>query len=203
MSVAILVPVLGRPHRIAALVANIAETTPGAHVLFCASDEPTFQELRRVKAAFLLDDGGTYPERINRMFRVTESDYVFLGADDILFHPGWLEAGLRYCQEGFGVVAVNDLHNPNGTHCLVAREYITSRWPRDVLHEGYRHNYCDTELFGIARARGEYAYCPGSVVEHLHPAAGKGEQDATYAQGGLSFEADRELFLSREPLWAV
>jgi hypothetical protein len=203
--VAILIPVLDRPHRIRPLLANIAETTPEPHtVLFAASDLATVCELQRLGAPHLWDDGDTWPNRINMLFHATTQPYVFLGADDVLFHPGWLSTLLEAQRHTDGVAVPADLHNPNGTLPLVSRRYVDeeSLEPGVVVHPGYGHNYSDTELFAIARKRGRYTYCPGAVVEHLHPCAGKGEMDATYEKGYATLDADAALYEMRQHLWA-
>jgi hypothetical protein len=207
LSTAILIPVLDRPHRVEPLVANIADATPEPHtILFAASDQPTIDELDRLGINYLRDDGDSWPNRINRLFHATTDPYVFLGADDVSFHSGWLSEALKAMAEVDGVVAVSDLFNPYGTLALVSRRYITEEsgcvdTPGVVVHGGYRHNYSDTELFSVARARGRHAYCAESIVEHFHPSAGKAPMDGTYQIGFDHEMADRVLYASREPMW--
>lgn len=199
---------LDRPHRVEPLLQNIAQTTPEPHrIIFAASDQPTINELRRLEAEFIRDGGDSWPNRINRLFHYTTEPYMFLGADDVIFYPGWLSAALEAMREVDGVVTVADLYNPNGTLALVSRRYILEESgcvdePAVVVHSGYRHNYSDTELFATAKARGRHAYCPEAVVEHLHPLAGKAHMDSTYAIGFQSEHDDHMHYLSREHLWS-
>jgi hypothetical protein len=202
VSVAILIPVLGRPHRIAPLIANIdAVTLEPHHTLFAASDEPTIHELELVGAEYLKDDGDTYPHRINALYGLTDDPYIFTCADDVVFHAGWLAPALEMARAIDGVVMVNDLHNPAGTMALISRSYIEAYGgtenPGEIFHPGYRHNWCDTELIWLARRRRRCAFCHASVVEHLHPAAGKAPMDETYAKGMSSFREDMALFNAR------
>ena len=208
--VAILIPVLNRPHRIAPLLESIANATNVAHrILFAASDEPTVDEISRLGAVCLIDEGGdegSYAKRINRLFRATTEPYVFLAADDLAFRSGWFEAAMRTMSDVDGVVAVNDLHNPAGVHFLVSRNYIDSLGgcigePGVVLHEGYRHAYCDDEFRATAQSRNRWAVAHDSVVEHLHHGAGKSQTDETYALGAASMSQGYHLFLSRAHLW--
>jgi hypothetical protein len=53
----------------------------------------------------------------------------------------------------------------------------------------------------VARARGAFAPCLASVVEHMHFYAGKAAWDDTYAKGSAKDSQDRALFHSREHLW--
>jgi len=208
MTVAILIPVLDRPHRVEPLLANIRQATPEPHrVLFAASDQPTLDELDRLGAEYLQDEGDSWPNRINRLFHATTEPYVFLGADDVVFYRGWLSAALSAMREVEGVVAVADLYNQDGTLALVSRQYILEHsgcvdTPDVVVFGGYRHNYSDTELFAVARFRGRHAYCQGAIVEHLHPLAGKASMDSTYAIGFASEPDDHRLYLDRERMWS-
>src|ERR1035437_6539809 len=125
--VAILIPTMNRPHRMAPLLQSIAEATDVPHrVIFACNDQETVDELDRLGAWYDRDEGGTYPVRINRLFSLTTEPYCFLGADDLAFHPGWFQAVMRVMDTlgGDGVVAPNDLHNPSGVHFVVARSYV-------------------------------------------------------------------------------
>lgn len=208
MSTAILVPVLGRPHRVEPLLANIAQATPEPHsVYFQASDRATVNELTRLGANYWCDQGDTYANRINSLFARTDEPYVFCAADDYFFHPGWLTSALRsFSYSAAGVVVVNDGHNPRGTACLVSRRYIDEQGgPIDakglVFHPGYGHNFCDTELFEVARMRGRWIPCRHSLVEHLHPETGKSENDDTYRLGMSSWAHDMALYNDRRRMW--
>lgn len=215
MSVAILVPVLNRPHRIEPMLKNIWETTPDGWkaVRFAASDQPTVDEIELLLGAdaeVLVDHGDTYPNRINALFDATTEDYVFLAADDYTFRAGWLPPLLEaQRQMGPGVAVPNDLHNPYGTCALVSREYVLEvgavlDTPGAVLFPGYKHNWCDTELQNTAKRHGRYRYVPESIVEHLHPCTGSENalpEDPTYAKGNRTFLEDQQLFASREHLW--
>ena len=131
---------------------------------------------------------------------------MFLGADDVQFHPGWLEAAMNTMVAIDGVVAVNDMFNPTGTLALVSRRYIDQQGGTGddtgaIIHRGYFHNYSETELFNTARHRGRFAYCGASVVEHMHWAPGKSEHDEVYRLGDHHTGQDRDLHLSRQHLW--
>lgn len=208
----ILVPVLNRPHRVQPLLESIAASTPDPFsVLFITDDHDrkTHAQIARYEApgVSMISPGGTYANKIACGVEHTDSPYVFLGADDLHFHRGWLEAALAYRAE---VVGVNDLlerrHRPNhATHFLMTRDYAeatTIDGGRGPLHHGYAHWFVDDELIATATKRGVYTYAPDSHVEHLHPQGGKAQDDATYAKGRANRRADRNLFLSRKSLWA-
>lgn len=215
-STVILVPVLGRPHRVQPLLESIEETTPEPHrVLFIANHDDS-AELAAIQAAgadvLPVAGRGTYPEKINAGYRATEDPLLFLAADDLRFHPGWLTAAQAPIDDGALVVGTNDLGNErvmageHATHSLVARSYCdkpggTADAAGTVLHEGYRHWYCDDELVGMAKKRGVWAHAADSWVEHLHPYWAKGDHDMTYRKGERWRPRDRGVHLRRRTLW--
>lgn len=215
MTVTILAPVLERPHRIRPLLESIRDTAPEAQTLFlCDPDDA--EEILAVDAAihdfgesfvaYQLVDGG-YAAKINQGVFATDSDFLFLGADDLEFLPGWLEASRSLIESGAAaVVGVNDLierSREHATHFLVSREYA-ERGQFDgeagLLHEGYHHWYVDDELIGVACSRGAYVYSERARVRHHHPIAG-GQDDDTYRKGRLNAGADRSLYRRRSKLW--
>ncbi|MGZ6587878.1 MAG: glycosyltransferase family 2 protein [Solirubrobacteraceae bacterium] len=214
MTCVILVPVLNRPHRVAPLLADIAAATPEDHSVLFVADPDDHAELEAIRAAGgeVIIQGGSYAKKINAGVRTTNEPWVFFGADDLHFHPGWLrealKAGVR--ANGCGVIGTNDLGNRrvvagnHATHSLVARWYaeqgaIDGGGP---LHEGYSHNFVDDEFVETAKHRLNWTFAPDSIVEHLHPDWGKGEHDKTYDKGRSTFREDRAYFhRQRRPLW--
>lgn len=217
MSTAILVPVLCRVHRIEPLLDSIVEATPEPHrVLFIASDYDTamIDALEQTGADYITvtgDEHGQYARKINAGFRSTTEPFLFLGADDLHFHPGWLTAAIRQVRAGTGVVGTQDLANTrvlkgeHSTHSLVVRTYVdrygTIDEPGKVLHEGYWHELVDDELVETAKHRNAWVFAGNSVVEHLHPMAGKAPTDHIYELQRLRMHRSRPLFLQRRPLW--
>lgn len=154
---------------------------------------------------------GDYARKINHGVSITDEEWLFHAADDLTFHEGWLDhALLAAAATGASVIGTQDLGNrlvlkgAHSTHSLVSREYVERVGTVDrkgvMLHEGYRHNFVDTELVMMATYLGEWAFAEHSVVEHLHPHWNKGEMDATYELGLDGFGADRRLFMRRTRL---
>ena len=215
--VVILIPALGRPHTIESVLQSIRDTSD-ASVLFLLTrgDHDVEAEVDRLGAESIRSrprEVGDYAHKINTGFMATDEPFVFLGATDIIFHPGWWEAVssvLRH-PSGVGVVGTNDLSTRRGgrrnhaTHFIVRRSYIDEHGTIDepglVLHEGYVHEYVDDELIGTAKHRGAYHYCGDAVVEHLHPAWGKAPVDATYAKSVGRMRRSRALYRERCKLW--
>lgn len=217
--VAILVPVLRRPHRVAPLLESIRDATVAgrARVLFLASpgDAAEHLAIEQAGAEYLVvcreAGGGDYAHKINQGIAATTEPTILLGADDLRFHPGWLEAAEALLSATIGVVGTNDLCNPrtmrgeHATHFLVARWYAelgTADEEGKLLHEGYVHEYVDNELIATAKSRGAYAFARDSHVEHLHPMARKAAMDPLYAAAPQRMRQGRALFAQREALWS-
>lgn len=212
MSVVVLLPVLGRPHRVSPVLKSIRNATrPPRRALFLCDpgDVPTQDAIARAGGE-MLSPGGSYAHKINVGVRATTEPLIFLGADDLHFHPGWLDTATLRMVGGVGVVGTNDLGNQrvvageHATHSLIARWYAelgTIDEPEQLLHEGYHHNFVDDELIGTAKARGAWAFAHDSIVEHLHPLWGKADDDEVYRQGRERFRSDQRRHHRRRALW--
>lgn len=211
---AILVPVLGRPHRVRPLLDSIEASVPGGHVVFLA-DPTDHQEVRMVRRCQRVSGlditvdtvGGSYAVKINRGVRNTTEPFIFTAADDLEPQPGWFEAARRRITDEIGVIGVNDLiprKRAHATHFLLSRAYAELPAIDDSsgpFFEGYSHWWCDDELIATASHRRAYAYASDAEVLHLHPMTGGAEDDATYRRGRARRKEDRKLFESRSHLW--
>lgn len=215
MTVAILVPMLGRPHHIAPLLDSIRATTDGARVVFLCSppDAEVHAEIDAAGEQRIMIDGpmpGDYARKINVGVAATDEPLIFTGASDIRFHDGWLEAACAQLADGIGVVGTNDLGSQrvmagvHSTHSLVTRSYAelgTIDEPGKLLHEGYPHEFVDDELVATAKHRNAWAFAADSIVEHLHPSWGKAPTDATYDEQGHRMWQGRRIYRRRMRLW--
>lgn len=213
-SVAIIVPVLGRPQRVVPTIESVAAATPGPYRLLFVAGENDRAELAALEAAgadtlIVPPDRRSWARKINDGYRATGEDWVFTGADDLEFRPGWFERALAWADETTGVIGTNDLWNPrvmtgaHSTHSLVRRSYADEQGTIDqpglILYEGYPHQFADDELVQTAMARGAYAHAFDAIVRHLRPARA---DDDTYRIGEESHRAGKRLFLARRGLWA-
>lgn len=212
--VAILIPTYGRPAKIQTLVDNIKERTNMdlAEIVFIVEDDdlPTKEACIASGEKTIINlRSRNYAGAINTAVKQLDNEYFFAVADDFRFYENWLPPLLNL-GEKYGVVGPNDLGNPQvqagqlAVIYLVAKRYLpycVVDSPGDMLHEGYLHNFPDTEITETAIWRGEYAYCPESIVEHMHPDFGKAERDSTYQKQIGTWQHDESLFLSRRHLW--
>ena len=214
----ILIPVLGRPKNAEKVARSIDEHTKVPHmtIFLCSrEDEAEIEACKATGCVVWLVDDVRYSVKINAGVRVDlggeRSEFVFLGADDLAFHDGWDDAAIDvWLLTGKNVVGTNDLGNPtviagrHATHSLVHRSYIgrgTIDDPTVLLHEGYDHNWVDTEFVETAMARDQFTFAFSSHVEHLHPFWKKGPMDVIYKRGQEQYHRDNRLFRERRRLW--
>lgn len=215
----IAIPVLGRPHRAAAVYESIVRATdvPYRVVFICSPADDAQRAACAATGAEIIDVSwapgpGDWAKKINAAYARSTEEWLFLGADDLCFCDGWagtaIDVGI--CERA-GVVGMNDGGNPrvraglHSTHPLVRRSYIdkhgTIDRPRQVLCEEYDHQYCDDELVETAKARGQWAFAWDAEVEHLHPYFGKSAMDETYKKALAKTYDDAALFERRRALW--
>lgn len=217
--VAIIIPVLGRPHQVRRVIADVAAGCVGVRyrLLFVASpdDDDELAELEAAGADYVCTKTriwrGDYPAKINLGLAVTDAPWIFTGADDLHFHPGWWAAAMAHDDMIVGVIGTNDLGNArvlagkHATHSLVRRSYCydfgTVTETGVVYHPGYWHEFCDDELAQTAQARGMWAFARDSIVEHLHPHWGKGETDELYEGNEIRLTQGRLVYNKRRTRW--
>ena len=219
----ILVPVLNRPANVSPLLDDIALSTGSdVEVVFIATIGDTDElvaishEMERddIKVELLTIPAkalGDYARKINTGIRRTTSEWIFMGADDLHFKPGWFGAAkLVYESTGKLVIGTQDLGNSrvlrgeHSTHTLVHRSYVargTIDNPNKVLHEGYPHEFVDDEFIETAKKRDEFVFAHNSVVEHLHPLWGKAPTDALYDGHRKRMNNGRRIYMKRRRLW--
>lgn len=221
----ILVPVLRRPDRAFPLIESVRDSTSVQWELVFVVSEGDNVEMSAIVATSLhlgvrdkiricqvpwQPGPGDYARKINHAFSETSSTWVFLGADDLRFHPLWDTAAIGCAQaRQANVIGTDDLGNSqvrrgkHSTHSLIRRGYAEEfglTWdgvPGMVYSDAYDHQYVDTELVSVAIDRGVFVFCKDSVVEHLHPLWGKGTMDDTYRKALEHGHADGLLFQRR------
>jgi len=150
----------------------------------------------------------TYASKANQAYQTTREPWLLMGADDLKFHPGWLDQAQAAGRDGAHVIGTNDMHNPrvvageHATHPLVRRAYVDETgagWdgPGVLCHEGYGHWFVDDEIVTAAKRRGVWAFAPHARVEHLHPFWGLADDDDVYQRGQATVDDDRVLFAER------
>lgn len=217
--IAILVPVLGRPERALPLAQSAAAGTdiPYRLVFLCSpEDGPQIDACQQAGDTIVVDwnaGPGDYARKISHGYQATSEPWIFTGADDLIFHPGWAREALRVAGDtGALVIGTNDLGNPqvkrglHSTHSLFAREYCDdpgASWdgPGTVYSTAYDHQWIDAEAVAVAKQRGVWAFAYRSVVEHTHFLWGKSPHDATYSKALARGREDAALYRERHRLY--
>jgi len=219
----IVIPTYGRAHRLADVAANVHANTQSPHrlvfVIELADDDSihVVGDLSRAddRNVGIAGECGSYSKAMNMAYKHLDGEWLFAGADDLDFTPGWEWEILRREDRDrwFGVYGTNDLINPyvvagtHATHYLIARWYLDEHGgtvdggPGSFMHEGYDHQYCDTEFVGTAKARARFRPVLSSVVRHLHWSVGLTPRDATSDKTHARLAEDSALYDSRRHLW--
>ena len=217
IDVVVIAPVLGRPDNAGPLASSLAASTDRARLVFVCSpdDDAEIASCHATGAETIVVDWwpgwAEWARKLEFVRACTDEPYMLLGADDIRFRTGWVEAVLDvFAHNDVGVVGTNDLANPavragrHSTHPVVCRGYAdmgTIDNPGLMLHDGYFHQFVDNELVETARHRGCWAFARKAHVEHLHPVWSTATNDDTYRRGAERARDDQRLFNQRRRLW--
>ena len=223
MTVAAIVPVLGRPASAAPLAESLFASEFGIDLelwFVCSpGDDEEIAACRDISRAWTIiapwpaGIRGDYARKINLGLWLTDADFVLCGADDLRFDLAWADVAVATLDtEETGFCGTNDLANPlvmsgrHATHPVVRRSYAlecgTIDSPGMIYHEGYWHQYVDNEATGTAMHRGCWSFAGESIVRHLHPIFDRTvKQDETYRIGQEHTDEDRRLSRQREPMW--
>lgn len=225
MKVAVLIPVLNRPHRVEPLLQSLLESERiiPLQILFIVSrdDSQELAVIQNAAAQHLIVDWqpgrGDYAAKVNLAASKSKADWLLAGADDLVFKPGWADIAIAVAEESRKrFVATNDMANPavmhgnHATHPLLHRSYFqlgTIDQPRKIYHEGYSHQCVDVEATETALYRDEFVFAQMSIVEHHHPIYPKKgvrvPMDSTYEKAMADGKEDLVLLHTRRHLWGV
>lgn len=205
-TVAVIVPVVGRPHNAGPFMESLRASEPERAVVYalCEHDDPASQEAWKAAGAVVVADheGRTYAEKINIALDRTEEPWLLPVGDDVKFHPGWLDGALAKAPAK--VIGTNDLqmaHAARSPHTFIERDYIMSvgaGWNGPgTISFLYDHWYVDDEIATSAQQREVWAYAPESVIEHLHVTNHKSADDDIYIRGRTRGAAQYPVFIDR------
>lgn len=206
--VAVIVPVLGRPHAAQPFMESLRASTGLATVYAVCewTDVETSSAWHAAGAQTILGDAHTFAEKANAGYQATTEPWILLVGDDVCFRPGWYDRALRAAGDRFHLVGTNDLSNLDrphlAVHPLIRRTWVDEHgasWdgPGSIAHEGYLHCFVDNEWSTVAAQAGVFIQAPDAVVEHLHPLFRKADADKVYELGQQSYARDQALWEQR------
>lgn len=220
MSIAILVPVLGRAKVLRFLAHSIERSTTEPwrlHFLCSPGDDIATErcitlarEDHRISARVVswAPGAGDFARKTTEGIADTDERWIFFGATDLEFTHGWDTACLaRAKATGRRVIGCRDGANPlvergrHATHMLVDRTYIEEHpvfdEPGAFYSSAYDHQSVDVEAYEQAVELGEFAFAADALVKHHHPFFGGGDMDPTYEKALARGREDRRLYVRR------
>jgi GT2 family glycosyltransferase len=134
------------------------------------------------------------------------SDAYILGADDLIWHPDWLNAtldALALLPNQSGMVGFNDLTQWQKKNQLASHWLITRRCLHEVMGgvmaiPSYYHYWFDPEMNERAQIAGCWVIATNAVVEHRNCFSGGASPDATYQSSATYFEQDQLTYQWRK-----
>lgn len=187
MGVLVLCPSRGRPQAAKEALASFLSTRrdDGSHLVFVVdSDDPTKSDYPDGHVWVADPPPGCMNAALNRAAFAPDlvSGYElfgFIGDDHRFRTDGWDVMFLEFAADNPGIYYGNDLFQ---SHKLPTSWFVTDAI-RNQFGLGYpdlRHLYIDNYWMTMGEAADCLYYFPDVVIEHLHPAAGKGEWDDQY-----------------------
>ena len=216
MKVAVLYPTKGRPkqarERLSALLSQ--DTPEGVELeviaAVCEDDIETRTMIAGLRAygdrllVTIRDSDTTSVEGWNQAYKVAANRGAYwhvLGADDIVFHDGWLDEAVRIVRLGnVGVIGFNDLQTniDNYAPHFMLSEYFADVYQDDwMIPPAYKTWWFDREICERAKALGQYAPAWNAILEHRHPDWKTAPMDDTYKEAWPHHDEDKATYLKR------
>lgn len=187
--VSIIVPSRDRPIGLLRFIVSVLATTrkhateiivvldpPDAESIALMDSLSKYTILRTVIMPETYVDG--HPQqKYQRGYEAAVGDWIVTGADDIVFHPDWLNATLAHPNKG--LVGLFDPHHKMSMATLYAAtpEYIDTVMCGHVGLPWYRVWAADREWMERAKRADAFTICPDAGFDHYHPALGTARQD--------------------------
>jgi len=117
-------------------------------------------------------DGIGCPKMVKKLVEKTNAPLVCFLGDDTIPQPGYLQMALEAMKslpDEWGVVGLNDETKRILPTHWVADKRMLPLIGGDFFYTGYKHLFCDNELFIRSSELKKYVHCPEAVVKHLHP----------------------------------
>lgn len=209
-SISIILPTRGRPEILRRCLESLVATAPSVQIVAVvdAGDNETLAVLRDFDGSLPISSieskaGATASEKWNLGAGWTPANTLVFAADDLVFHPEWIEKttkALKAFPDGSALVGFDELaRSPHPLHFAVTRKLLDEINGGLLVVPHYRSWYMDTELCDKARAWGRYIANCGAVVEHKHPMHGTAPIDDLHRSGFLlNQHRDRFIYENRK-----
>jgi len=202
---AIIVPSRGRPDNIKALIESMRKTITSDQLwVVCDSDD---QELAGYQALGIenllifdrIQKGMARPLNLAVRYILKNHSiehFAFLGDDHRPRTIYWDQDFRKVLDQGIGVVYGNDLFQSENLPTAVGMHGTIVRELDGMVPEGLLHLYLDNFWKQIGIDIGALTYLPETIIEHMHPLAGKAQVDQGYIDVNAPeiYSADKIVF---------
>jgi len=202
---AIIVPSRGRPDNIKALIESMRKTITSDQLwVVCDSDD---QELAGYQALGIenllifdrIQKGMARPLNLAVRYILKNhriEHFAFLGDDHRPRTIYWDQDFRKVLDQGIGVVYGNDLFQSENLPTAVGMHGTVVRELDGMVPEGLLHLYLDNFWKQIGIDIGALTYLPETIIEHMHPLAGKAQVDQGYIDVNAPevYSADKIVF---------
>lgn len=157
-------------------------------------DDPKMPEYVMNGLPFDVGDRLGYVGSLNRAARALWNDDTILGAfgDDVLFRTAGWDDRVRETLMKPGIAYADDLiHGKNHPSAVFMSSSIASSLGWLAL-PATTHQWADDGWKALGQRLGILRFMEGVVIEHMHPAVGKAEDDETYRSVFDSERAKRD-----------
>ncbi len=200
--VSVIIPTRKRHDALRRSLGTLKATAPGAEIVVVNDDDDHISEIIAVELGADVwtnrDSSLTGIPKWNMGIAYADADWLVTGADDVIWHDGWLDAALKTENKGF--IGLNDMHTPQDqycTHYMVTRQFAKEHLGGVLQIPAYKSWYSDVEVCVRAKQAGAYVYAPDAIVEHVHPQDGKTPTDEIYERGAKYQAEDLVTFSYR------
>lgn len=202
---AIIVPSRGRPDNIKALIESMRKTiTVDELWVVCDTDDPELPgyEALGIENLLIFDrtqKGMARPLNLAVRYILknhTIEHFAFLGDDHRPRTIYWDQDFRNVLDQGIGIVYGNDLFQEENLPTAVGMHGTIVRELNGMVPEGLLHLYLDNFWKQIGQDIGAFTYLPETIIEHMHPLAGKAEVDQGYIDVNAPeiYDADKIIF---------
>jgi hypothetical protein len=201
--ISLLVPSRGRPDQLIEMWESAKDKATRPELLELVvrvdSDDPSLPLYGWVdedkQARLLTGERGLLSGYWNECFDAATGDILMHAGDDIRFRsPFWdVKVRGRFDRSDDKILLVHGNDGFQGGN-LATHGFLHRRWVETVgyfVPPKFSSDYNDTWLTEVADRLGRRVYLEDVYTEHLHPAAGKGEWDATHKERLERHQADR------------
>ena len=194
MRTAIIVPSRNRPHNIIELQKSLVETGTTSHLFVVVDDDDEtledYYKLANDDTSILTFERGRKgmadPLNNGARFLLERNRYryfIFVGDDHRPRTQHWDEVWRTNLDElGTGLVYGDDLFQRVHLPTAVGMTRSIVQELDGMIPDGFAHLYLDNFWLRLGQDLNAIRYLPETIVEHLHPIAGKGEWDAGYQE---------------------